>query len=319
MLRKAINKQIQKQEKNKYANINNIKINNEDTHIPINLPTAIIADKGSGKTTLLKTIMDESFKNKQFDHIYFIFSSLTWDEELPSYIIKINVDISESFLSKYFFIKSLFISYSNFIEKLNNLDNSKLNFIQSLNKFLESCDNNISKEFNSEISFLTDYTTHFKKEDLKKVEKINKIEQIINLIIDSANKFINMYSKDFYINNIKVDKINKNDRDLIVIDDIAIASKILFKQMKDSTLYQYLTLTRHMRLCIIFSGQQIDQIPKFIRREIMCWIFNKNTQIDLLEGVLNKNVINKINENKNKLLRFEFLLYNCVEDYYYKI
>lgn len=319
MLRKAINKQIQKQEKNKYANINNIKINNEDTHIPINLPTAIIADKGSGKTTLLKTIMDESFKNKQFDHIYFIFSSLTWDEELPSYIIKINVDISESFLSKYFFIKSLFISYSNFIEKLNNLDNSKLNFIQSLNKFLESCDNNISKEFNSEISFLTDYTTHFKKEDLKKVEKINKIEQIINLIIDSANKFINMYSKDFYINNIKVDKINKNDRDLIVIDDITIASKILFKQMKDSTLYQYLTLTRHMRLCIIFSGQQIDQIPKFIRREIMCWIFNKNTQIDLLEGVLNKNVINKINENKNKLLRFEFLLYNCVEDYYYKI
>ncbi len=319
MLRKAINKQIQKQEKNKYANINNIKINNEDTHIPINLPTAIIADKGSGKTTLLKTIMDESFKNKQFDHIYFIFSSLTWDEELPSYIIKINVDISESFLSKYFFIKSLFISYSNFIEKLNNLDNSKLNFIQSLNKFLESCDNNISKEFNSEISFLTDYTTHFKKEDLKKVEKINKIEQIINLIIDSANKFINMYSKDFYINNIKVDKINKNDRDLIVIDDIAIASKILFKQMKDSTLYQYLTLTRHMRLCILFSGQQVDQIPKFIRREIMCWIFNKNTQIDLLEGVLNKNVINKINENKNKLLRFEFLLYNCVEDYYYKI
>lgn len=319
MLRKAINKQIQKQEKNKYANINNIKINNEDTHIPINLPTAIIADKGSGKTTLLKTIMDESFKNKQFDHIYFIFSSLTWDEDLPSYIIKINVDISESFLSKYFFIKSLFISYSNFIEKLNNLDNSKLNFIQSLNKFLESCDNNISKEFNSEITFLTDFTTHFKKEDLKKVEKINKIEQIINLIIDSANKFINMYSKDFYINNIKVDKINKNDRDLIVIDDIAIASKILFKQMKDSTLYQYLTLTRHMRLCILFSGQQVDQIPKFIRREIMCWIFNKNTQIELLEGVLNKNVINKINENKNKLLRFEFLLYNCVEDYYYKI
>ena len=317
MLRKAINNQVSKQSKNKYSTINNIKIDNEDTHIPINLPSAIIADKGSGKTTLLKTIMQESFKNKQFNHIYFIFSSLTWDEELPSYIIKINIDIAESFLSKYFNIKSLYISYSNFIIKLNELDASKLNFVQSLNSFLEACDNNISKEFNSEITYLTDCSTHYNKDYTK--DKLNKIEDIINKIINSANKFITTYSKDFYIDNIKVDKINKNDRDLIVIDDIAIASKVLFKQMKDSTIYQYLTLTRHMRLCILFSGQQIDQIPKFIRREIMCWIFSKNTSIELLDGVLNKHILNRINENKNKLLRYEFLLYNCVEDYYYKI
>ena len=316
MLRKAINNQILKKS-NKYASISNIKINNEDTHIPINLPSAIIADKGSGKTTLLKTIMYESFKNKQFNHIYFIFSSLTWDEELPSYIIKINIDISESFLSKYFNIKSLFISYSNFINKLANLDSSRLDFIQSLKSFLEAIDNNISKEFNSEITFLSDLSMKYTK-DIK-IEELNKTEEIINKIINNANKFINTYSKEFYIDNIKVDKINKNDRDLIVIDDIAIASKILFKQMKESSIYKYLTLTRHMRLCILFSGQQVDQIPKFIRREIMTWIFSKNTSIELLEGILNKSIINKINENKNKLNRYEFLLYNCIEDYYYKI
>lgn len=315
MLRRAINRKVKELSKNKYSTIKNIEIDKEDSHIPINLPSAIIADKGSGKTILLKTIMEETYKNKQFQHIYFIFSPLSWDDELPSYITKININESEAFLSEYFKIKSLYISFGNFIEKLNEIQKKKSSFWDTLKEFIEASDNNIIKEYSSEFAYLTNA---LKNKDPKSEEDI-KIEQYINKIISNSISFIKTYSKEFYIGTIKLDKINKNDRDCIVIDDIAIASKILFQQMKNSAIYQYLTLTRHMRLCVLFSGQQIDQIPKYIRREIMCWIVSKNTTLDLLDGIINKSSLNSLEESKNKLARYEFILYNLPEDFIIRI
>ena len=56
-------------------NAYNIVINGIDTHIPINLPIAIIGEKGSGKTTLIRSIIETTNK-KIYNNIYFIYSSL---------------------------------------------------------------------------------------------------------------------------------------------------------------------------------------------------------------------------------------------------
>lgn len=317
MLRKIINETAQKNKNiTSKAQIKNIYIKNEDTHIPLNLPTAIIAEKGSGKSTLLKALMNATYKNT-FNHIYFIFSSLSWDEELPSYITKINIDESEKFLSNYFAIKSLYISYTNFILKLNQINNEKITNKELLKQIIEAADNNIIKDNQTEFSFLTYFLKNYEKTHnaLIRESDENKVNRYIEQLINKSTKFVKNYSKDFYIDNIKLDGIRKEDRDAIIIDDIAIASKVLFKQLKDSSIYKYLTLTRHMNLCIIFAGQQIEQIPKYIRREIMCWIFSKNTTLDLLDGVLSNQVMQRISMKQTKLSRYEFALYNSVEDF----
>lgn len=291
-LRELANKLANKKHKN---NIDNIFINGEDTNIPNNLPTAIVGDKGSGKSTLIKAIMEGANKEGLFKHIYFIYSSLSWDEELPPYVIKIDINNCDEFLANLFEIKTIFNSYVNFFEKVNKKDIDDDNAV--LDKFLSQCDNNIIK-YNQDIvnSGMSDHV-------------------IIDKIIDTGEKIINKFTKDFFIGNVKVDGLRKDERDAIIIDDIAIAAKVLFRQIKDNPIYEYLTLTRHMRLFVLFAGQQIDQIPKAIRREIMCWLISKNTNIELLKGVLQNRVLNEI-ENKQALLqKYEFVLYNCASGY----
>ena len=274
-----------------------IEINKQSTHIPINLPSAIIGDKGSGKTTLLMSIMEETYKNKIFQHVYFIFSQLTWDLELPHYIKKINISEAEQFLGMYFETKSIFNSYVKFFK---SLDMSELMEKYKQNKLteadiLEHVDNNIIKYnqaiFNSNISS----------------------EQKIDKIITIGEKIIKKFSKQFYINNVSVDGLKDGDRDLIIIDDIATASKMLFKNKTDDYLYEYFTLTRHMRLCIILAGQQVEQLPKKLRREIMCWILSKTTDLSLLDGVIQRSTLEKIKEEQKKLDKYEFVAYNKMD------
>lgn len=274
-----------------------IEINGENTYIPVNLPTAIIGDKGSGKTTLLLSIMESTHEHKIFNHIYFIFSPLTWDLELPPYIHKINISDAEQFLSTYFEIKSIFNSYLKFFKSLNFPD-----LMKKANKgllkeedILEHIDNNIVK--------------YNKKVFNGQVDPNIKITKIVEI----GEKLIKKFSQPFYINNIKVDGLMDNERDLIIIDDIATASKMLFKKTTDDYLYEYFTLTRHMRLCIILAGQQVEQIPKKLRREIMCWLLSKNTTLSLLDGVIQKEVMTEIQKKQQQLNKYEFVIYNKMD------
>ena len=86
----------------------NIEIDGVDTHIPNNLPTAIFGDKGSGKSTLLRSISDLTNK-KVFKHIFFVYSTLSIDEEFPDDVIRIEVSKSMGFLCKLFEIKAIFV------------------------------------------------------------------------------------------------------------------------------------------------------------------------------------------------------------------
>lgn len=293
-LRRVANEVADRKHKN---NINNIMIDKEDTNIPNNLPVAIIGDKGSGKSTMIKAIMKSTHDNNTFDHIYFIYSSLSWDEELEPYITKIDVNNCDEFLANLFEIKTIFNSYVKFFEKMNKKKYNDNNNKKLLDTFLSECDNNIIK-YNQNI-----------------INKGLEAHVVIDKIIDIGDKIITKFSKDFYIGNVKINGLRKDERDAIIIDDIAIAAKILFRQIKDNPLYEYLTLTRHMRLFILFSGQQVEQIPKALRREIMCWLISKNTNLEMLNGVLQKQTLANIYNKQLQLQKYEFVLYNCADGY----
>lgn len=307
MFRKLINEKARKT--NKSNDAQNIKIKGEDIGIPINLPVAIIGDKGSGKSTLLKTLMDLT-NESVFNHIYFIYSNLSFDDTEESSIVKVNVDESEEFLEEYFKCKSLFISYSNFIERIRKIIDDpkrKTNKQGIIDDFLKCIDRTITNENENEINKLQ-YIMKYPKTDSG-----DEYDRLIDGIINKAIRTVKTLTKPFQILNIKINGFKKDERDAIIIDDIAIASKVLFKNMRDSVIYKYLTLTRHMRLFILFSGQQVDQIPKYIRREIMCWLFSKNTNLELLKGILPNEKIREIENKQMRLNRFQFVIYNYIE------
>lgn len=281
---------------NQINNAYNIVINGVDTHIPINLPIAIIGEKGSGKTTLIRSIIETTNK-KVYNNIYFIYSSLTSDLVLPTDIIKIDVNDCETFLSVLFEAKSIFNSYCKFFK---SLDFKKLQALYNNGKLTEEdilkhIDNNIIKYNKTALNKITD--PHIK----------------IDKIIETGEKILKKFGNKFYIDNYEINGFKYNARDAVIIDDIAIASKILFRSVKDNPIYEYLTLTRHMRLMVCFAGQQIEQVPKSIRREIMCWILSKNTNLELLKGVLSKDVLKNIETKQQELDKYEFVIFNMID------
>ena len=293
-LREMANDLADEKSKNK---THNIEINGEDTHIPFNLPTALIGDKGSGKTTLIKSLMKLTYENGIFQHIFFIYSPLTWDEELPGYITRVDVNDSDTFLATLFESKAIYNSYFKFFKSLDFKTIEKLADEGKLTEeeFTKHMDNNIVK-YNKEI-----YNT-----DMNPNDKLDKI-------ITVGEKLLKAFSKPFKIGNIFVPGFRADDLDAIIIDDVAIAAKYLFRKIRDNPLYEYLTLTRHMRLFILFSGQQVEQIPKTMRREIMCWMVSKNTTLELLRGVLTPSAIDRIEKEQERLEKYHFVVYNCVD------
>lgn len=292
-LRKEADRIADTKHKNKSSNII---INNYDLNIPINLPSAIIGDKGSGKTTLIKSLINLSEKHNIFNKIFFIYSPRTWDEELSANVIKIDINDSLSFLSQYFEIKAIYNSYINFFKKidLNKIQQKEDSGNLTDDDFLNMTDNNIIK-YNQ-----------------KALNTLKTPQEKLNAVIDTGEKIIKTFSKPFYIGINKINGLKADDRDLIIIDDIAIASKELFTSLKDNDLYEYFTLTRHMRICPILSGQQVDQIPRFLRREIQAWILSRTTNTELLSGIINKSTLKKINEEQQRLGEYKFIVFNQV-------
>ena len=161
---------------------------------------------------------------------------------------------------------------------------------------LQHIDNNIIK-YNSG-------TINSNMDDKTKVEKI----------ISTGEKILKTFTNSFKLGNVTVNGLHYNDMDLLVIDDMAIAAKIIFKRITDNPLYEYFTLTRHMRMSIIMCGQQIEQLPKMLRRETQCWIVSKNTNLELLKGVLQQQTLKNIYQKQQQISnQYEFVLYNAID------
>ena len=271
----------------------NIIIDGVDTKIPNNLPVAIIGEKGSGKTTLIKALIEKT-QGTTFQHIIYIYSNGNMNEELPPDVIKVNVNNALSFLSLLFEAKALFISYYKFFR---SLDFKKLN---EKNEKGELTDTDIMKSCDNVIYKYNESTINSK---LQPVDKFDKV-------VDVGVKTLKSFSQPFFIDNILMSPLSPHDLDALFIDDIAIASEILFTNIKNNKLYEYFTISRHVHMFICLAGQQIDQIPKFMRKEIMAWILSKNTQLERLDGVIQKSQIKKIITEQQKLQGYEFLLFN---------
>lgn len=275
----------------------NIEVDGVDTHIPNNLPTAIFGDKGSGKSTLLRSIIDLTNK-RVFKHIFFVYSTLSIDEEFPDDVIRIEVNKSMGFLCKLFEIKAIFVSYMKFFMILNKKA-SKITDDKEFAKFvLDHIDNTIHT-----------YCSDVLNSNLDEYAKADRVIKLGEWIIDK-------YNKTFEICGVVVDNgFGYKDLDALFIDDIATASKILFDKTVKSPLYQYFTLTRHMGLAIFMSGQQVEQLPKALRRETQCYIVAKNTQLSLLKDVLSETALGMIASEQLELKPFQFVIYNVVDGY----
>lgn len=278
---------------NKSNDTDSIKYKGQDLGIPNNVPTAIIGEKGSGKTTLIKSLMSVINEESEFRNIFYLYSSLTLDLELPDYVIRIDIDKAEDFLLQFFEIKSIYNSYVKLFTKLR-----KMKYFDSeqddLKDFLGLLDNEIVR-YNTDV-----------------INTGKEAHVIIDKVLDVGKKLIETYSKEFEIDGVKINGFKKTQRDAIFIDDIAVASRILFKDRRSNSLYEYITLSRHMRILIVFAGQQIDQIPKMIRREIMCWLISKSTTLDLLIGIVPRQSLKEIEIKQRQLMAYEFVLYNVV-------
>ena len=278
----------------------NIFINGVDTHIPNNLPLAIIGEKGSGKTTLIKALIRET-QGKTFKHTFYIYSNGNMNEELPPEVIKINVNKAMSFLSMLLETKAIYNSYYKFFKSIEWQRLESLGNNVSDADIMKNCENSIYK-----------YNEAIINSKLEPSEKLNKI-------VETGTKILKTFSQPFFIENIAISPLNPNDIDALYIDDIAIASTILFEHIKYNKLYEYFTISRHIRMFICLAGQQIDQIPKFMRKEIMSWILSRNTELERLEGVVKKSAIEKIRQEQEKLNGYEFILYNSVDNSLNKI
>lgn len=268
-----------------------IVIGDVDTNIPNNVPTCIIGEKGAGKTTLLKSIIELTHDHGIYNHYYVIYSTVNLDEELPSYCTMIPVAEAEAFISSLFEIKSIFNSYFNLFNHIKEKDLKK----NSLD--IEKLDNNI-KNYNQSVI----------NSDLPVRDKLDQI-------IKTGEKVLRSFSKKFKLGDISVDPLNPNDLDCLIVDDLAIAAPIIFKDIKNSPLYTYFTLTRHMRLAIFLAGQQIDQLPAALRREIQCWLFSKDTQsFHLLKNIISRDTLKNINAKQAQLSnKYEFVVYNRID------
>lgn len=274
----------------------------QTTHINNNVPLAIIGDKGSGKTTMIKALIDtmHNVKENGFVSIYYIYTTLSLDLDLPEYVVCIDINRAESFLTSLFEIKSIYNSYVVFFDKLQKsglLDKIEDENDKELARVLSLADNEIIR-YNQDV-----------------VNSGLETAVVVDKIIETGERLVKKFSKPFSLDSVRVPAMRKDQRDCIIIDDVAIAGKLLFKSLKDNDIYEYLTLSRHMRLLVIFAGQQVEQLPKPIRREIMTWMFSKNTTLSLLDGVISLNARKRIEEVQGRLKRYEFVIYNAYDDY----
>lgn len=265
----------------------NIIVNGENTHIPYNLPSAIIASKGYGKSTLISTML-KAF-NASFKYLIYVYSShvdTTLAETYHDKLLRISTYDSEEFLTKYLSLKMEFMSWSKFIVK-----NSRANK-NDINQMLTNYNDNIIDNF---------IRTSKKNPFIK------------------ACAFVDKYSSDFKITvngiDYKLSGFEEDQHDMLIIDDIGAVPLLFPQQQYKSPIYKFITTSRHLLLCSIFSGQDFMQLPKYLRKEINTWIIGYGVDINgIAETNINEIAQKKVKQMYQDLEPFQFIIYNGLEN-----
>lgn len=302
----------------KYKNISNgtslniaqnIIINNENTHIPLNLPTFIVGSKNAGKSTLISTLINCCVSNGVYTRIIYIYSDhvdTTLAEQCDKALIRVPFMVSALFLQQYLNIKTEYMSWIKFVDKNNNQTGATLN-----DMLKNYTDNIIDAYVRKNININNDKQTPNNQ---------NIISSPENQIIEHARNYILKYSQQFDINVngviYHIEGLRYDQYDQLIIDDVGTVADTLFPTAaKSSPIYKYLTISRHILLGTIISGQDLMQLPRYARKEIAAYIIGVGIDINdtLKTNIPNrfcKHIINEYNEIK----QYDFIGYSSIDN-----
>lgn len=274
----------------------NMVLDGVDSGLPINMPIFIVGSKNAGKSTLINTIITAASKADIFNTIIYISPDnvdTTLAETCHVPIIRIPNNIAEAILTMYLKIKSTFISWCKFLLK-NNFTRS------SIPEMLKNySDQNIDAYIRS-LGSISD----------------NVSESILMHACQVIKKFTQPFTITYEDISYKFPKLSSTSRDMIVMDDLA--NNSMFPTNKSSCkLYGYITACRHYNLLPIFSGQDILQLPRYMRKEIDTWIFGNGVNVkDINTHNCNipQNKINIIVDEISDLNKYEFIYYNGINN-----
>lgn len=308
----------------------NIVIDGQDTNIPLNVPTFIVAAKNGGKSTLISTLINAEKVNNIYKRIIYIYTDhvdSTLADQCHVQILRIPLDHSIEFIRTYFKRKSEFISWTKFLDVnlRNGLINTSLNpkdekvklsdlTTQYTDNIIDSYVNNCIDDKNK------DNAQDFRQRVEEKTVQSPNMKDLSPAaqILEYAKHFLTKYSKNFKIvienTTYYIEGLLYNQYDQLIIDDVGVAASYLFPHSVDkSPLYRYLTITRHIMLGIIIAGQDIMQLPLYARKEINTFVLGVGLDINTVANTnILKNKQKEIIGDYPSVKPFDFLIYNGI-------
>lgn len=321
----------------------NIWLDGEDTNIPLNLPTFIVGSKNSGKSTIISALITAGRMNDIYKRIIYVYTDhvdTTLAEACHVALIRIPLESSIEFISKYFKIKSEFMSWTRFIDHLyrNKLLTDELTFnIEEFKRAAHEMKTGRSKTRDDEMSrsefvaiMLNVYTDNIIDEYVRNsINQLNKQRPIHNQpmsddektnpeykILSHAMSFIKKYSEPFEVSvdDVKyhIEGLRFDQYDQLIIDDVGVAAPYLFPTtMRKSPLYKFLTISRHILLGTVISGQDIMQLPKYARKEVNTWLFGVGLDPEIIQQTpIPKNKQKEIERVYDQIKQYDFVIYN---------
>lgn len=321
---------------------NNVTGGEEEILIPLNLPTFIVGSKNAGKSTVISALIAAEKLNDVYERIFYVYTDhvdSTLAETCHETLVRIPLDQSIAFISEYFKIKSEYMSWVKFLDHLYaaKLLNDELNLTDSNIRLDDMTtvytDNiidayirinlNINKKSktsapasasNSSVSSSLDAA--IKKAGQGQKGEKGPLQSPEAKILSYAQSFISKYSESFevvvdgttyYMNGLKFDQY-----DQLIIDDVGVAAPYLFPtSMNKSPLYKFLTISRHILLGTIIAGQDLQQLPKYARKEVNTFLFGVGLDITGIEYTnIPKNKQRDIMHVYPTVQQYNFLIYN---------
>lgn len=326
---------------------NNVTGGEEEILIPLNLPTFIVGSKNAGKSTVISALIAAEKLNDVYERIFYVYTDhvdSTLAETCHETLVRIPLDQSIAFISEYFKIKSEYMSWVKFLDHLYaaKLLNDELNLTDSNIRLDDMTtvytDNiidayirinlNINKKSkttasNSSASSSLDAAIKNAGQGQKGETPTaagrsprGPLQSPEAKILSHAQSFISKYSESFevvvdgttyYMNGLKFDQY-----DQLIIDDVGVAAPYLFPtSMNKSPLYKFLTISRHILLGTIIAGQDLQQLPKYARKEVNTFLFGVGLDITGIEYTnIPKNKQRDIMNVYPTVQQYNFLIYN---------
>lgn len=311
---------------------NNETGNDDEVMIPLNLPTFIVGSKNAGKSTVISALIAGEKLSGTYERIFYVYTDhvdSTLAETCHETLIRIPLDQSIGFITEYFKIKSEYMSWIKFLDHLyaaKMLDDNLT--LTSPDIKLEDMvsvytDNIIDAYIRSSINInkkkrLQDPLTDKVIPSLSNNPMVNR-DSVLSpefKILSHAQSFISKYSEGFeividgttyYITGLRYDQY-----DQLIIDDVGVAAPYLFPPtMHKSPLYRFLTISRHILLGTIIAGQDLQQLPKYARKEINTFLFGVGLDITGIEFTnIPKNRQKEIMNIYPNVQQYDFLIYN---------